>query len=331
MPYDRLRPNLDVVFKLLFSSPEEEDVLIALLTAVLSPEKAITHAQVLNPDVPKEDIENKGVVMDIRVQFDDGTQVGVEMQTSRRKGASARWLYYWARNFGAQLKTGQAYTGLNRCISVLFLNYTEPGGKFHGRYHLLEDTTGHQFSDLLELHTLELPRLSPFDLNDLQDAPDKLECWARFLTSNDPQEIAALKGLDPMIQKAEEQLEELSADPEVRRRAEERHLADMSWYIEKSAIISESHAEGRAEGIAAGIAEGRTEGVAEGRTEGIAEGRTEGIAQGHRDGVALNIRQLCRSFEIELTDERVKYLADPDIHLDELFATLLNERRWPGN
>jgi len=67
MPYDRLRPNLDVVFKLLFSSPEEEDVLIALLTAVLSPEKTITRAKVLNPDVPKEGIENTGVVMDIRV------------------------------------------------------------------------------------------------------------------------------------------------------------------------------------------------------------------------------------------------------------------------
>jgi len=199
------------------------------------------------------------------------------MQTSRRKGANARWLYYWAHNFGAQLKTGQVYSGLNRCISVLFLNYTEPGGKFHARYHLLDDTAAHQFSDLLELHTLELPRLCPLDLNHLKDAPDKLECWARFLTSNDPQEIAALKGLDPMIQKAEEQLEELSADPEVRRRAEERHLADMSWYIEKSAIISES------------------------RAEGIAEGRTKG----RRDGVRLSIRQLCQSFEIELTGERL--------------------------
>ncbi len=79
---------------------------------------------------------------------------------------------------------------------------------------------------------------------DLKDAPNQLESWARFLTSSDPQEVAALKGLDPMIQKAEEQLEELSAEPEVRRRAEERHLADMSWVIEKSAIISESRRQG---------------------------------------------------------------------------------------
>lgn len=55
---ERLDPTLDVVFKLLFSSDEE--LLIALLTAVLRPEKRIASAQVRNPELPKDFSDDKG-------------------------------------------------------------------------------------------------------------------------------------------------------------------------------------------------------------------------------------------------------------------------------
>ena len=48
-----LDPTLDVVFKILFARPENRDVLIALLTAVLRPRSPITEVEVVNPDIPK--------------------------------------------------------------------------------------------------------------------------------------------------------------------------------------------------------------------------------------------------------------------------------------
>ena len=44
-----LDPKLDVVFKILFASPEAKGSLISLLTAVLRPASPIKDVEVLNP------------------------------------------------------------------------------------------------------------------------------------------------------------------------------------------------------------------------------------------------------------------------------------------
>ncbi|MBI2373596.1 MAG: PD-(D/E)XK nuclease family transposase, partial [Deltaproteobacteria bacterium] len=43
-----LDPTLDVVFKMLFAAPENRDILIALLTAVLRPASPIRSVEVRN-------------------------------------------------------------------------------------------------------------------------------------------------------------------------------------------------------------------------------------------------------------------------------------------
>jgi hypothetical protein len=48
----RLDPKLDVVFKILFSAPENRELLISLLTAVLRPSSPIAAVDGLNPQMP---------------------------------------------------------------------------------------------------------------------------------------------------------------------------------------------------------------------------------------------------------------------------------------
>ena len=65
----RLDPKLDVVFKILFSAQENRELLISLLSAVLRPSSPIASVQVLNPEMPKELVTDKGSVLDLHVKL----------------------------------------------------------------------------------------------------------------------------------------------------------------------------------------------------------------------------------------------------------------------
>lgn len=79
-----LDPKLDIVFKILFSQPESKPSLIALLTAVLQPEESILDVEVLNPELPRRDVSDKGVVLDLRVRLADGALVDVDWRSRAR-------------------------------------------------------------------------------------------------------------------------------------------------------------------------------------------------------------------------------------------------------
>ncbi len=125
-----LDPSLDVVFKLLLTSgPESNEVLVALLTAVLRPQKPFAKVVVRNPEIPREALENHGTVLDIFAELEDGTRLDIEMQSERRPSFRQRALYYWARMFGSELDRGAEYGRLRPAISVLFLGYRELKGR----------------------------------------------------------------------------------------------------------------------------------------------------------------------------------------------------------
>lgn len=137
-----LKPKIDVVFKLLFAAPRHEPLLIASLTAVLQPATAITSAIVLNPEIPKDFTSEKAIILDVRVQLSDGRRIDVEMQARRKPAFRERVLYYWARNFGAQLEIGEEYQALSPCVGVYVLDFSDlQGHDFHSVFKLCNRST----------------------------------------------------------------------------------------------------------------------------------------------------------------------------------------------
>jgi predicted transposase/invertase (TIGR01784 family) len=134
-----LDPSLDVVFKLLLTSgPDSHEVLVALLTAVLRPRKPFAKVTVRNPEIARELLDDRGVVLDIFAELEDGTRLDIEMQSERRPSFRRRALYYWARMFGSELERGDDYGQLRPAISVLFLGYRElSGARVHSTFRLL--------------------------------------------------------------------------------------------------------------------------------------------------------------------------------------------------
>ncbi len=204
-----LDPKNDVVFKLLFAHPDNEDLLRSMIAAVLRLPAPVESVVVLNPGLVGELGAGKAIVLDLRVRLADGTLLDIEMETQPRPVTPARFLYYWARLHASQLERGGDYRRLRRTVSILWLDGVLPavGDQFHSTFHVREETDNTLFTDQLELHLLTLPNLR-------EDAPTTpLVRWARFLLAGDVEKLHALAAEDATMSKAVNELERLSADP----------------------------------------------------------------------------------------------------------------------
>lgn len=256
-----LSPTVDVVFKLLFASPETRESLISVLTAVLRPATPIVDVEVLNPEVPREAVMDKGIVLDLLVRLGSGARIDVEMQVERRRSFRQRALFYWSRSFGSQLSRGQPYRRLEPTVFIAFLCYEElPARRLHSTYRVLEVHDHEPFSEHLELHLIELPKLDSMS-DDERAREAALIKWTTFFTARTDEELEAACQGDITMEKTKDFLEILSARPSVQELARVREMAYISHQLEVHAVREEGRAEGLTEGEARGKAEGKAEGI----------------------------------------------------------------------
>jgi predicted transposase/invertase (TIGR01784 family) len=174
----RIDPKVDYAFKCLFGSEDNKDLLISLLNAVLDSD--IREVELLNPFNPKDAPDDKYSILDVKARLGDGTRINVEMQVQHQPAYQDRALYYWSKLFSDQLNEGDGYTQLVRTVAIHFLNSTLfPGeGLAHQRF-VIEATTspGLRFSDCLEIHTIELAKVTVRD----DEATTAFERWCCFL------------------------------------------------------------------------------------------------------------------------------------------------------
>ena len=244
---DRLSLTSDIVFKLLFGDPEYSDVLTALLTAVLQPPLPIQNVTVLNPEPPKLDQIEKGIVLDVLIEFSDGTQVDVEMQATRRPAFRPRLLYYWARPYLAQLHRGDQYDVLRPVIVIAFVDYIEnQSRRIHSVFDVRERHDGSLFDDKLEIHLVELRKLG---VEGTEPVGEELERWVRLFRATTDEEIQQIAKEDPMVAKAVSLLDKLSNTPEVRHWVERAEEAQKFHRIDIKLAKAEGLAEGKAQAV----------------------------------------------------------------------------------
>jgi predicted transposase/invertase (TIGR01784 family) len=256
-----LDPKLDVVFSMLFGAEQNRELLISLLNAVLRPSKPIVSVEVLPAEPERTSVDDKSIALDVRVRFEGGEQADVEMQSQRHLALRERMLYYWARLYSGQLQRGAPYLKLRRCAVILITDFVElTTPRFHSIFQVREREDGRPLTDHLELHVIELPKLqSALERND----EPSLAAWGKFLAATNDEDLEALAMENPVLKQAKEALDNLSADPDARIRAERREIALLMYELERATV----HREALAEGLAAG----KTEGLAAGKTEGKAE------------------------------------------------------------
>ena len=118
------RLTIDFAFKAVFG--KNPDLLMGMLNSFpqFQGTKQIKSLTILNPEMPKELIEEKLSILDIKADDLENNQFIIEMQAFPQSEFPKRALYYWAKSYSRNLGKGYDYSKLKKVYSFNFLNFT---------------------------------------------------------------------------------------------------------------------------------------------------------------------------------------------------------------
>jgi predicted transposase/invertase (TIGR01784 family) len=249
-----LRPTLDIVFKLLLGHPDAVEALIDLLNLVLCSEEPITFVSILNPQIPKRNITDKGVILDILAETSDKRLINIEMQMIVHKGLAKRALHYGATTYSKQLRQGQPYTELGPTVVIFLVAHCLPNmlpDDFSLEYGVCQRTKGEvvfpELNDQIRLIFLEIPKGARlWRARQLPENRVKLGQWLAYLDNPASPDLETIIMSNKALKETHTRLQKLSGD---------RLARDLAWQREKdehlvATLVEEGKAEGRAEGEA---------------------------------------------------------------------------------
>ena len=258
-----MKPKIDFAFKEIMENNEARKGFLAAVLKV-NP-KDIKETQILNPYLRKMHEDDKLGILDVRVLLNNDTEIDTEIQLAEFAAWANRTLFYLSKMFADQIEKGQDYSLLKKCVSISILDFVlfkEEETEFYSCFHIREDSRNFLYTDKMEFHVIELPKL-PEKLKE----EDSLLLWAKFINAERKEEFDMLAEKSPYINSAYQHLQVISQDKEKRLEYEAREKA----VRDHNQMMKEARERGMQEEMREGIREGMQEGRREGRQEGIIE------------------------------------------------------------
>lgn len=278
----------DYVFRKIFGDERNIDALASFIrsTGCLRDDQ-LKDLRILDPQLLSDDPEGKNSTLDVFAVTGGGENIHIEIQLLNTDYFPERVIFYMSKILSGKLRIGEDYGAIGRVITIIIVNWnmSDDDVRFHKVYSMREAKTGEQFSDVLELHTLELKRV-PKNADD-----DELCCWLRMIKSERRDEMEMLAARSPELGKVYSRLVELSADDAERMRAEMRE----KWRRDWSTAVRCSEARGIKIGEAKGIKIGEAKGIKIGEAKGIKIGEAKGIKIGEARGIISMARKFSMS------------------------------------
>ena len=216
-----MKPKIDFAFKEIM---EDAKARTGFLSAVLGldPED-IKETRILNPYLRKHHEDDKLGILDVRVLMNNDTEIDTEIQLAELKVWTDRSLFYLAKMYSDQIEPGQDYNLLKKCVSISILDFDLFKGEteFYSCFHLREDARSFVYTDKIEFHIIELPKLPA----QLMENSGSIELWGRFISSEKKEDFDMLAQKDPYIESAYERLQIISQDKQKRMEYEAREKA----------------------------------------------------------------------------------------------------------
>jgi predicted transposase/invertase (TIGR01784 family) len=160
----------------------------------------------IQTELSPEFLADKSSTLDIQVRRSEfHEKMNIEMQQYKDGNINRRILYYWGKSFSGELKSGGEYSALPKQISIVIADFDvfswKDLAKFHGVFHVREQEERLLFSDALEIHVLELPKLRKQELP-LPSEKSALECWLLYLDNMEGEIMEQIATQEPMIRRA---------------------------------------------------------------------------------------------------------------------------------
>jgi predicted transposase/invertase (TIGR01784 family) len=220
-------PKVDYAFKYLFGREPNLPILVDVLESVLqrSSQGKKLELELLNPFNPKEALNDKLSILDIKARDSTGRHFIIEMQMVADPAYNKRIVYYATKLHQQQFHQGQEYAALRPTISISFLNHVlfPRVESHHLRFGLFEQNHGFVLNEDLEFHILELPKFT----KSAEQLVGGLDTWLYFLQHAEKMDSKALPlNLEqPLVRRALEELKMLTQTDIERERYEARWKA----------------------------------------------------------------------------------------------------------
>lgn len=153
-----VNPLVDCVFKDLFGTEENKDLLIDFLNATLGLPEPILDVALVSPINPPDTRLDGATVVDVKARDALGRIFQVEVQVLVRRHLRERILYTWADNYQAQVTRGRRADALQPVFAIWVIDRDlfPDSPDWHHRFRVVDTERGRLLTDHLEIHTLEL-------------------------------------------------------------------------------------------------------------------------------------------------------------------------------
>lgn len=247
------------------------------------PPENIKEITISNPELAPETVESKFSRLDLSLNVDDKL-VNVEIQVKTDAAYRDRTLFYWAKLYTSELKSGAEYSTLKQTITINIINFNMfEGNDYHTEVAAMIKGRNEVFSDKFSMHFFELKKIG-------KNPKTSREQWLQFINADSEEDFEMVEATSmPIIQKAVKVIYDMSEDTRIRELARMREKA---LHDEASALKDATDK---------GFARGKKEGIEEGRAEGRAEGRTQ-----ERNAIVEKMRAL------GMTEEQIDSIFSSD-------------------
>ena len=292
----------DFMFKRLFGSESNKDVLISFLNTILE-DVEIVEVDFIPTEHHGMTEDDRKVIFDIACKCKSGASFIIEMQKGYQKYFKERALYYTTYPINKQgrdahdLHIKRKAEGFEEgdfrwdynlqpvtVVAILNFRFSHAGNwpkaEYRSSYRLYEDTYDEVMTDVLRFVFLELGRFDKC-IWELETIAEK---W-----------MYLLKHMHEMVEIPKEfsdtlftrlfllaEIDNFTAEEKEQYYKSLENMGD--YYNIIDTAVEEATKRGIEEGLAKGMAEGLEKGMAEGMEIGIAEGRAEGLVEGIEKG-----------------------------------------------
>lgn len=237
-------PKHDFVFKTLMENSRIRKYFISDVLNI--PPEEIKSVRVSNPFLWKRRIRHKQGILDVLLILNNDRKINIELQVRRVKDWDGRTLFYLSKMFTEDLLAGQNYRRLKKCVSISLLDFNiDESPKYH-RIYRMRDESGSEFSDLFEIHIVELKKKT--------DGDGRMDDWIRFFNADTQEDLHMIKTKNPGVQEAINEVEVMSLGKTLRWLYESRLKAIRDQNARDDYV--------RDEGIIIGETKGKAEGKA---------------------------------------------------------------------
>lgn len=226
----------DSVFREVMSYESIRKQLISDVTGI--PLETIREVRLVSPFLRKLFWWQKQGILDAAMVLQDGTKVDVELQVRNQGDWMKRKLFYLAKMYTDNLRIGQDYRQLKKCICISILGFRLVEGEEYHTAYSLRDRFGRELTDLFELHIVELNK-------PLRDG-DAMNDWIQLFNTETMEGLDMIRTKNAGVAEAVEVVRRMSLGRIVRETYESYMKAKMDRRAEDEFVRNEGRAEGRA-------------------------------------------------------------------------------------